>query len=75
MELSLALLTKLGGDTKNIQRRERQNQTGGGLLIYTKENVNISRIIQLENNLDESFWVQIHAKIHLQNVGRNLFCF
>jgi hypothetical protein len=38
--------------TKNIQRRERQNQTGGGLLIYTKENVNISRIIQLENNLE-----------------------
>jgi hypothetical protein len=29
--------------TKNIQRRERQNQTGGGLLIYTKENVNISK--------------------------------
>jgi hypothetical protein len=48
--------------TKNIQRRDRQNQTGGGLLIYTKENVNISRIIQLENNLDESLWVQIHAK-------------
>ena len=37
--------------TKNIQRRDRQNQTEGGLLIYTKENVNISRIIQLENNL------------------------
>jgi hypothetical protein len=33
-----------------------------GFLIYTKENVNISRIIQLENNLDETFWVQIHAK-------------
>ena len=31
-------------------------------MIYTKENVNISRIIQLENNLDESLWVQIHAK-------------
>jgi len=48
--------------TKNIQRRDRQNQTGGGLLIYTKENVNISRITQLENNVDESLWVQIHAK-------------
>ena len=48
--------------TKNIQRPDRQNQTGGGLLIYTKENVNISRIIQLENNLDESLWVQIHEK-------------
>jgi hypothetical protein len=48
--------------TKNIQRRDRQNQTGGGLLIYAKENVIISRLIQLQNNLDESLWVQIHAK-------------
>ena len=41
----------------------RQTESNGrGLLIYTKENVNISRIIQLENNLDESLWVQIHAK-------------
>jgi hypothetical protein len=31
-------------------------------VIYTKENVNISRIIQLENNLNESLWVQIHTK-------------
>ena len=31
-------------------------------MIYTKENVNISRIIQLENNLNESLWVQIHTK-------------
>jgi hypothetical protein len=53
--------------TKNIQRRDRRNQTnltGGGAfdLYVTKENVNISRIIQLENNLNESLWVQIHAK-------------
>jgi hypothetical protein len=48
--------------TKIIQRRDRQNHTGEGLLIYTKVNVNISRIIQLENNLDENLWVQIHAK-------------
>jgi hypothetical protein len=52
--------------TKNIQRRNRQNQTGGRLLIYTKENVNISRIIQLENNLDESLWVLIlHKEMEL----------
>ena len=39
-----------------------QKISRGGLLIYTKENVNISRIIQLKNNLDESLWVQIHSK-------------
>jgi hypothetical protein len=33
--------------TKNIQRRDRQNQTGGGLLIYTKENVNLKMELSL----------------------------
>jgi hypothetical protein len=32
---------------------------GSGIIV---ENVNIARIIQLENNLDEILWVQIHAK-------------
>ena len=56
---------------KNIQHRDRQDQTGGRLLIYAKENVNISRIILLENNLDENIWVQIHAihAIHTAHRG------
>ena len=38
--------------TNNIQRKDRSNH-GGGLLIYSKEDICITRLSQLENNFDE----------------------
>ena len=45
----------------NPQRKDRNN-AGGGLLIYAKENIRIVRRQEFENDIDESIWVEVHAK-------------
>jgi hypothetical protein len=46
---------------KNPQRKDRTN-SGGVLLIYSKEDIGICRKHELENDLDETIWVEVHAK-------------
>ena len=48
---------------KNPQRKDRTN-SGGGLLIYSKEDIGICRKHELENHIDETIWVEVHAKDH-----------
>jgi hypothetical protein len=48
---------------KNPQRKDRTNY-GGGLLIYSKEDIDICRKHELENDIDETIWVEVHAKGH-----------
>jgi hypothetical protein len=48
---------------KNPQRKDRTN-SGGGLLIYSKEDIAICRKHELENDIDETIWVEVHAKGH-----------
>jgi hypothetical protein len=48
---------------KNPQRKDRTN-SGGGLLIYSKEDIGICRKRELENDIDETIWVEVHAKGH-----------
>jgi hypothetical protein len=38
--------------------------SGGGLLIYSKEDIGICRKHELENDIDETIWVEVHAKGH-----------
>ena len=40
---------------KNPQRKDRTN-SGGGLLIYSKEDIGICRKHELENDIDEAIW-------------------
>jgi hypothetical protein len=39
---------------KNPQRKDRTN-SGGGLLIYSKEDIGICRKHELENDIDETY--------------------
>jgi hypothetical protein len=48
---------------KNPQRKNRTN-SGGGLLIYSKEDIGICRKREPENDIDEAIWVEVHAKGH-----------
>ena len=48
---------------KNPQRKDRTN-SGGGLLIYSKEDIGICRKHELENDIDEAIWVEVHGKVH-----------
>ena len=48
---------------KNPQRKYRTN-SGGALLIYSKEDIGICRKHELENDIDETIWVEVHAKVH-----------
>ena len=43
-------------------RRDRDGTAGGGLLIYVRDGIGISRIRNLENPLDETIWVLIQGK-------------
>ena len=42
--------------SKNIFRKDRNN-SGGGILIYTKDDLFVKRIIELENPIDETIWI------------------
>ena len=42
-----------------IERKDRQNKRGGGLLLYIHENVPYKRRIELENNQIESVWIEV----------------
>jgi hypothetical protein len=54
----------------NIIHRKDRSNSGGGLLIYSKNDISISRKSELENNLDETIWVEIRSK------GQSfLFCY
>ena len=44
-----------------IHRKDRLN-SGGEVLIYSKNDISISRKSELENNLDETIWVEIRSK-------------
>jgi hypothetical protein len=44
-----------------IHRKDRSNR-GGWLLIYSKNDISISRKSELENNFDETIWVEIRSK-------------
>ena len=46
----------------NIIHRKDRSNSGGGLLIYSKNDISISRKSELENNLDETIWVEIRSK-------------
>ena len=46
----------------NIIHRKDSSNSGGGLLIYSKNDISISRKSELENNLDETIWVEIRSK-------------
>jgi hypothetical protein len=46
----------------NIMRRNRDGAAGGGLLIYVRDGIGISRIRNLETSLDETIWVLIQGK-------------
>ena len=47
--------------SKSMFRKDR-NSFGGGLLILTKENIRVKRMNMLENDIDETLWVEISAK-------------
>ena len=46
---------------KNIIRKDR-NDSVGGLLIYTKDDIAVVCRHELENHVDESIWVEIRGK-------------
>ena len=46
----------------NIIHRKDRSNSGGGLLIYSKNYISIIRKSELENNLDETIWVEIRSK-------------
>jgi hypothetical protein len=46
----------------NIIHRKDRSNSGGGLLIYSENDISISRKSELENNLDETIWVEIRSK-------------
>jgi hypothetical protein len=52
---------------KNPQRKDRTN-SGDGLLIYSKEDIGICRKHELENDIDETIWVEVHANGHFSFV-------
>ena len=41
---------------------KRRSNSGGGLLIYSKNDISISRKSELESNLDETIWGEIRSK-------------
>ena len=47
--------------SQNIFRKDRNN-AGGGLLIYTKDDMSVTRKGVLENHIDETIWVEIRGK-------------
>ena len=47
--------------SNSFQRKDRSN-AGGGLLVYAKQEIGIVRKSELENDFDETLWVEIHAK-------------
>ena len=42
-----------------IERKDRQNKRGGGLLLYLNENVPYKRRIDLESGQIESVWIEV----------------
>ena len=46
----------------NIMRSDKDGAVGGGLLIYVRDGIGISRIRNLETPLDETIWVLIQGK-------------
>jgi hypothetical protein len=53
MDLSDNISTALNSFDKNPQRKDRTN-SGGGLLIYSKEDIGVCRKHELENDIDET---------------------
>ena len=47
-----------------IPKRTDRTNSGGGLLIYSKEDIGVCRKHELENDIDETIWIEVHAKGH-----------
>ena len=47
--------------SQNIIRKDRNN-SGGGILIYSKEDVAVIRKKEFENPIDETVWIEIRGK-------------
>jgi hypothetical protein len=58
-EFDIIVLTETDLDNS----KDRTN-SGGGLLIYSKEDIGICRKREPENDIDEAIWVEVHAKGH-----------
>jgi hypothetical protein len=48
--------------SKSFKEVSDRSNSGGGLLIYSKNDISISKKSELENNLDETIWVEIRFK-------------
>ena len=53
---------KLESFSPNIMRRDRDGAAGGGVLIYVRDGIGISRIRNLETPLDETIWALFQGK-------------
>ena len=48
--------------------RKDGNNSGGGLLIYFKDDIFVERVTALENDTDETIWIKVRAR------GQPSFC-
>ena len=46
--------------SKTFIRKDRNN-SGGGLLIYFKDDISVERVTDLENDTDETIWTKVRA--------------
>ena len=53
--------------SKTFIRKDRNN-SGGGLLIYLKDDIFVERVTALENDTDETIWIKVRAR------GQPSFC-
>ena len=48
--------------------RKDRNNSGGGLLIYFKDDIFVERVAALEHDTDETSWIKVRAR------GQPSFC-
>ena len=60
----MSLLVTLDSFPNIIHRKDRSN-SGGGLLIYSKNDISISRKSELENNLTKLSGLKYDPKVNL----------
>ena len=47
--------------SKTFTRKDRNN-SGGGFLIYFKDDISGERVTVLENDTDETIWIKVRAR-------------
>jgi hypothetical protein len=47
--------------SKTLTRKDHNN-SGGGLLIYFKDDISGERVTVLENDTDETIWIKVRAR-------------